>query len=276
MRARTTVAAVAVTITGMFGLTACGGASGDDPASLASPSDSTTHTAAAGHASAPSAPPLLDVDTFVDRLTTASKGVGSVTIAMTTTVGGQTVHIDAKERLAAGDTAVEETMEVAGSTLVVRLVDRVGYVSGIPGVDGWVRVDPSDKDDPASRRLASALDSLDQLDPVGAVPGLRGAITSLVAAGDPVPLDGVEAQPYRVVVDTTKITGVARQELSALGASMPGTVDYTYWVGSDGLVRRISTTTMGASVEMIMTGWGDPVTIEAPPASEIVDRSARV
>lgn len=45
--------------------------------------------------------------------------------------------------------------------------------------------------------------------------------------------------------------------------------EFVLWLDQDHLIRRMDVTVMGARGSVTMTDWGEPVTIEAPPADEV-------
>ena len=60
---------------------------------------------------------------------------------------------------------------------------------------------------------------------------------------------------------------------AAAGAGdLPKTVTYTLYVDQDHLMRRIDMTIAGQSIQMLVSDWGKPVEIAAPPASQIMSQ----
>lgn len=85
-------------------------------------------------------------------------------------------------------------------------------------------------------------------------------------------IDGVETQRYELVLDTT--------EMAAFGAlepnerkMLPDLLTYTMYLGSDGLMRRMTYEFSGAKGTMNFSNWGEPVDIKAPSEGELADRS---
>jgi hypothetical protein len=54
---------------------------------------------------------------------------------------------------------------------------------------------------------------------------------------------------------------------------MPKNLTYDMWLDDQDLLRRMQFEVAGQTVDMSMSKWGEPVSIEAPPAGKVVDAS---
>ena len=130
----------------------------------------------------------------------------------------------------------------------------------------FVKVDPADPSNP----LAGQFDGLEsQLDPTKSLEGFEGAFTSVEKVGAPVDVDGVQAQQYTVVVDTTKISGPLADQAAATGSALPPELTYDYWIDAQDRMVRTTSTVSGATVDMTFSGWGEDFGITAPGDDEI-------
>lgn len=215
----------------------------------------------------------LTSNNFVDTVTKAQLDAGSSHVQMDMTSQGQTVKASGdvlvSDKLA--DTKMSMTMQMPGKgTMDMRLVDEILYMNmGQMTQNKFVKIDLTDPSNPVGKSFAGMAD---RMDPANSVEQLDGAITKLDKAGDPVEIDGVEAQPYSVTVDTKKMTQ-NNKELGAAAAGLPDTVTYKFWVGvEDHLPRKFTTDVAGADVEVLFTKWGESVDVKAPPKSQISDK----
>jgi hypothetical protein len=56
---------------------------------------------------------------------------------------------------------------------------------------------------------------------------------------------------------------------------MPKTIEYDVWVDEQALVRRMVLDLDEGSVDMEMSEWGEPVSIKAPAAADLVEAPGR-
>ena len=208
---------------------------------------------------------------FTQVLTDAQVKAKSAHVDMTMGMGGQT--ITGKGDVAIGtslaDTGVTMTMNMGSSmSLDMRLVEQVFYLNfGQMTENKYVKIDLTDESNPLAKQFGQILD---QMDPAKQLEQLRDAVKSFEKKGEPQTIDGVEAQPYVVTVDTSKIKAMA--DLPAASTSqVPETIVYTVYIGSDNLLRRIEFELAGVKSQMDYSKWGEPVDIKAPSAGEISD-----
>lgn len=228
--------------------------------------DGTTGTKASG---TPTTPVVLTTASFVGTTTTAQQAAGSYDFSVDETSDGRTLRTTGSVRLGPPMAIAMASVQPEG-TLELRLVDGLMYVNtGEPTQNLFVKIDPNDPDDPFSAAMG---DSLDQVDPATSIQSQQSGLVSVTAKGAPEQLDGVVARPYEVVVDPSRVTGPARAALDAAaryGQTLPATIVSTYWVGSDGLIRRMSTELLGVRSEMTLTHWGAGAAVVAPRADQI-------
>lgn len=261
MRARRAITALTIPVVALLGLTACQSDDAAAPASSASEGATATATEDSGSQSA-----VLSAEDFVARTTAAITAAGSVQMAVTTSDASQSMQIAADLVFGADAQQLRMTMDIEGVAAELRIVDGIQYVSLGDMTGGkFVAVDPASGTDP----FGGAFDSLiGEMDPTGGIADLEGAISSVAPEGDPVELDGVQAQPYRLELDTAAL----QTAMAADGATetLPAEMSVLYWVGvDDDLIRKMSIDQDGSVVEILYSGWGSDLTVVAPTAEEI-------
>ncbi|TXL58022.1 hypothetical protein [Aeromicrobium terrae] len=226
-----------------------------------------------------SADTTLTKDNVFAELTKAQTKAGTSHIDMNVEVAGQAIKAkgDVKIGQSADDTAMGMTMDTgqAGAgTLEMRLVDKIFYLNFGPMTQNkFVKIDLTDKDNPIGKQYG---DLLDNIDPSKQLDQIKGAVKSFEKKGAAKELDGVKAQPYAVVVDTSKVE--AFKAAGADAAKLPKTLTYTMYVGPDNLLRRLiseipNIAGAGATTLTIdYSKWGEDVSIEKPKASDISDK----
>lgn len=237
-------------------LAGCGGSTDDENGGGGSNGDDTDN------AQVPS--DLLTAENFGDRVLAAQQDAESFEITMQMVTQGETV--DATGAVLNGDsletTQMQLNMEVPGAgTAELRLVDGIMYMQ-IPDL-GWVSMDLGE----AASTLGMDPNSFN---PAGQIEAFNEALISLEASGEPEEIDGVQAQPYTLLLDTQ-----ALQQADGLegfeDADLPDQIEAQMWVGPDDLPRRVVTDLGTDSVTMTMSNWGTDVSVEAPPADEVMD-----
>lgn len=238
-------------------LSACGDE--DDPAEAESTSRGGTHDIA------------LTEHTFHERLTTAQADAGSAHVEMTMGVRGQA--ITASGDIEAGKTAADSSLAMVmdiGSmgSLDMRLVDEVIYMNfGTMTQNKFVKLDLTDASNPIAKQYGQIVE---QMDPSRQMELLGEAVKSFEKHGEPEQIDGVEAQPYVVVLDAAKLPGLEGLTGSQ-AAQVPDEITYTVFIGPDDLLRRMTFDAAGVDMTMDYSKWGEPVDIEAPNPSEVSD-----
>lgn len=273
MRIARGVAILSVASIGVFGLTACSDDSDaskdtaavtDGSTSEGTPSKDATTDASDGSGSSWED---LTTENFAQRIAAATIAAGSYSLNMTTDAAGTSSTISADVELVDSTTNMTMSMDAQGVAMEIRIVDAIFYLNlGDLSGGKFVKVDPADPSNP----LAGQFDGLEsQLDPTKSLEGFEGAFTSVEKVGAPVDVDGVQAQQYTVVVDTTKISGPLADQAAATGSALPPELTYDYWIDAQDRMVRTTSTVSGATVDMTFSGWGKDFGITAPAESEI-------
>lgn len=251
-----TVAALLVGLS----VSACGDkdkdSAGDQNGSKPATSDTTSLTAA----------------NFAEVLSDSQAKAKSAHVDMEIGAAGQTIKAQGDVAVGATpvDSAMTMTMDMGSSmSFEMRLVDQVFYMNmGQMSADKFIKVDLKDKSNPLTKQFGQVMD---QMDPAKQMADLKKAVTSFEKKGDPQTIDGVKAQPYVVKVDTSKVQSF--KDLPDASADMiPESIEYTMFIGSDNLLRRMSFDIAGSESTINYSKWGEPVEIKAPSAGEISDQ----
>lgn len=240
-------------------LAACGG----DPAASEQPVPT---KAAATATPTPTVEPL-SAENVVARLEAAAAAQASYDVTMEVT-GPTTMSATGSFQAVDGQENFAMRMNIPGmGDIETVFVGGLLYLK-IPALlgDQYLQIDPNDASNPLAAEFAGIGDEVGG----SAVEGLEDAVTSVEKAGAPEQLDGVEVQPYTVVVDTTKLPADKVAELMPEGApSLPPTITYSYWVDADDLLRKVRYELVGLSTTLTMTNFGTAAPVTAPPADQV-------
>lgn len=219
-----------------------------------------TATASSGQA--------LTVANFMDVTGAAMAEAQTGHISMSTTAAGQTVTVDGEFELGATltDSLLSYTMSLPPDVNVdMRFVGGVFYVNlGEATENKFLLMDPADESNPLASQLSAIVDQANATQTI-----TQDAITSVEESGPVETLDGVEATPYRVTVNAALIAsapGFTEEQRAAL----PAEFTYVFFVGPDNLIRKITFELDGVTLETTYTKWGEPVSVTAPTAEEIL------
>ena len=261
LRLRKSAATLALVLSAGFTLAACGG----DDAGAGGSGDTSSVGEDAGTE--------LTKENFFTEVTKAQQQAGTSHLEMAFGVGGQ--EVTASGDVSVGETptdsAMSLTMDLGGQGgIEMRLVDGVLYLNmGPMSQNKFAKVDLTDPDDPIGQQFGGLLDTVD---PSKQLEQLQDSITGFEQEGEAKELDGVDALPYVVTVDSSAIA----EQLGAAGAGaqaqVPEELVYTMWVGPDNLPRRISMDVAGTAMTLDYSKWGEDVSIEAPPADEVTEQ----
>lgn len=265
MRVTRATAVLSLATAAVIGLSACSSDGGDKPER----GSETSETGAAAEGAAEPADFDLTTDDIIARITAASQEAGTVSMEMTTSGGGQTMSATGVLRYGGTSQEMAMTMEApdAGGTIELRVVGGMIYMSMAELTEGkFVQIDPADTSNPLA---ASFAPMMEQMDPTAQLSTYEGAILSLEKAGEPEEVGGALAQPYTMTIDSAK--ALAAMGGDAAAAGLPAELTSTYWVDGDDLIRRVQSEQAGATVDMTMSGWGEPVEIVAPTADQLTE-----
>jgi hypothetical protein len=214
----------------------------------------------------------LTADEFFTTLIDEQQKAGSAHTAITVGVGGQSIKADGDSEFGEtlADTSVSMDMDMGSAgpaTMKILLVDGIFYMNlGQMTKGKYAKIDITDKGNALGKQFSQLAD---QMDPSKQLEQFQKAVTSFKKQGKPQQMDGVEAQPYEIVLDTTKID--AFSELAG-GANVPKTITYVMYLGSDNLLRRMTAEVAGSKTQADFSKWGEDVEIKAPAASEVTDQ----
>lgn len=203
-------------------------------------------------------------------------------------VGATQVKGEGDLKLGGSDPAISMDMDAGGQgQMSMVLLDGVLYMklpAGLaPSGKPWVKIDSKDKSNPMAQALGSLTDQMRQnADPRLALEQFEQAGT--IESTEQADLNGEQTTHYKITVDVQKLA--ENQKDATLKQAMQeaiksGLKDFPVelWVNGDGLPVRMSIEmptpdpTSGKAVpvkvQVDYTKWGEPVTIEAPPADQV-------
>ena len=157
--------------------------------------------------------------------------------------------------------------QMSKGKIEMRMVGGIIYMQ-LPGMTPpgkFVAIDPKDK---LSMLAKSFAGTADQMDPLASFKTAEKAVQSADRVGKQT-LGGVEVDHYKVVLDTAALVKNL-DPAAAKQAQIPETVTYDMWLDSKNLLRRMSFSMSGVDFEAEMSRWGKPVTVQSPPANDIV------
>jgi hypothetical protein len=272
------VLATAAATTLLVGLTACGS---DEPAEEAS-DETSSETSDAPDATADAEETETDSgesdDSDVaegeeidkdDFLADFQAGVeNSTTAHMTMTTGMSGMSIDAE-----GDIdyqteppamAMIMSMPSMGGEIEMRFVDGIFYMNmGQQSQDKFIKMDPNDPNSP----MGDVSELTESMDPVRQFEAFTEGVNKVVYVGEE-DVDGETTDHYVLTLDTTKVESLK----DAGTAGIPKELDYDLWLDDDDRIRQMQLD-LGdtGQIEVHLSDWDEPVDIEAPPASQIME-----
>ena len=198
-------------------------------------------------------------------------------MAMDMDVGGQTIKADGDIEVGetAADTAMAMTMDTGQAgmgSLEMRLVDEVFYLNFGPMTSNkFARIDLTDESNPIGKQFG---DILGNVDPAQQLREFKGAVKSFEQKGKAIELDGVQAQPYVIGIDTSKIAdgqGRPADRCRRRSSTRCTSARTTCRVASSAICPPSRAAAAGTST-IDFTKWGEDVSIAKPKASEITDK----
>jgi hypothetical protein len=149
----------------------------------------------------------------------------------------------------------------------------------IPGGKQWMKLDLSKLGKSAGLDMNQVM-SGSQLQPADILSMLKTEGATIRTIGTET-LAGAPTTHYRVTIDMAKALaakGLSSPMLAGLAAQMP-TIPEDVWIGSDGLVRRVSLSyafnehgkSLRIAMSMDIYDYGVDLTIAAPPSDEVYD-----
>ncbi|GAB2974946.1 hypothetical protein [Nocardioides montaniterrae] len=180
-----------------------------------------------------------------------------------TAVDGTELDVDVRYR-AGGAMDMAGRMTEGGEVNDIVLVDGDFFQKGT-GEKRWSEF-PQD----FAREMVG---SLDDANPANVAADLKAGLQSVKYVGKSA-IGSQKYHLYRLTMSRSWVLSQARAEAQQAGrkppkaADVPG-VSYRVWLDDDNLLRRILVDTGHKAMPMDFTDWGDPVSIEAPPAKDV-------
>ncbi|MBC7632821.1 hypothetical protein [Aeromicrobium sp.] len=217
--------------------------------------------------------------TFASAITAALLRAKTSHISMAIEFGGQSIEAEGDVSIGSSvaDTSMALTLDLgaagaaagAAGSLDMRLIDETLYLKLGPMTDNkFAVIDLKDDSSPIGKQYSQLVD---QMDPSKQLEQIEAALVSIDKKGTPITIDGVDSQPYVIVIDTTKIPGMSALAGDAASA-LPDTITFTMFVSKDNLLRRLAAEVAGSSVKVDYTRWGEKVDAKAPAAGDITDK----
>jgi hypothetical protein len=277
----------------LLALTGCSGDSGKDDASSGptatvsaaetpTPTESTAASKSPDGAGGTVGDPagLTSGKDLGATMSAAMKAAGSAKFALVAKSSGQGSSTSGTGAIRFGDDpAMQVTAALKGQNVKVRLVDQNVYVNPGQAVMGkqWVHLDTNGGDQ-ASTIFGGLVSSLQAASDVSKSSDAFAKASSFKPLGAK-EIRGETAHGYRMKLDEAALKSVVPEEYQASrGEQLTGaTATYTVYLNDKGEPVRVTSTSKlkaGSSVQTVdYTDWGVPVTIEAPPADQVIESS---
>jgi hypothetical protein len=268
-RVRGTAAAALVALV-LIAATACG----DDGTDSSSPSSPTvasgTSSASAEDSAAPSPTPEagtpVDPDRFVSMFTAAFEQATTAHLTMSINGEGRSMEAEGDIDYSSDppNVAMRLNSDQFGDGTEVRVVDGVMYLKTSMLGDKFVRTDLSGPDNPLGEQFAGAFDLRKVLD------GFESRVRSVTLVGVE-EVDGERLRRYRVTMDGS---ADASEPSGSTAAEPPEDLAYDMWFDADGFFRRMEADRGpdDGAMTVMLSEWGEPVSIEAPPSRDVTGR----
>lgn len=252
-------------ITSTIALTLAACSSGDNGASDTEPTS--TETSASSTTTEPSASAEETTEASGDDATAEfvdlfSKGIEAMTTSsftMEIVTDGQSMNASGVVDNSTTPASLSMDMTVPGAGPIKSInIDGIQYINmGEATGNMWMKMDPATMPD-----LGAASNPIEQLR------AFENAVTAVTEVGAE-DVNGIETTHYAVTIDSTKMTTTEQ------AVALPPVIDYDIWLDSEGhtvqLVNEIEAQGMQVGTTMTFADFGEPVTIEAPPADQITD-----
>jgi hypothetical protein len=260
---RTKAATLATAALAVIALGACG----SNPAAPTSPQQQSVLALLAS-----------DVKGSLQKVVDSATKAKSVTVKMSGTAAGETFEGDGVLQYGK-DPKAEFSMQAAGTTMKIRMLGTVFYVS-VPEAQraqmegkSWMKMDLAAAGGEAAGSAFTK--QFDDMDPVRQVKALLAGDEVTVVGEETV--NGVKTVHYTVTNPLATYLGQldgdlkdgAQKELAKAGIK---DIKTDVWVDEKYQPRRVHVV-MGSLTDMTVdyTDYGKPVTVEAPPAAEVFD-----
>ncbi|WP_017935167.1 LppX_LprAFG lipoprotein [Nocardioides sp. Iso805N] len=266
---RTALAGLAVAALGLTA--ACGSSSGNDTSAAsagasAGSTSSTGGTAAADGAANAFAPgSTVDNASIKKMFTDATSGATTVHVEMK--MSGQIAmsgggDMDMKSNPVKADLRLTSA-SLGGSAIHMLMLDNTAYVKVPQLADKYLKASLVGKNSALGQM------GLSSLDPSAMFDRFSDAISGGTYVGKET-VDGTATDRYRLTVDAKAIAS-AMPSISAQATAVPDTETVDVWFDGDGRYKQMKTVVGSETVSESFSDWGKPVTVKAPPASQVQD-----
>jgi hypothetical protein len=193
-----------------------------------------------------------------------------------------TVHVDMKmtgqiEMSGSGDMdmkskPVTADLKLSSSTLGsssirMLMVDNAMYLQMAQLGDKYLKVALDGKDSPLSQMGLGSIDPTAMFDKFG------DAVSGGTYVGKET-VDGTATDHYRLAIDAKAIASALPSLAAEASSAIPDTETVDVWFDGDGRYKQMKMDTGGETVTETFSDWGRPVTVKAPPASQVQDMSS--
>ncbi|MGZ4536021.1 MAG: hypothetical protein ACXVXE_10775 [Nocardioidaceae bacterium] len=150
--------------------------------------------------------------------------------------------------------------QLGGKQMDLRFLGHRIYMSLPPMTPKgkFVKIDLNDPNDPMGKAMHGLYGSFD---PQSQFATFAKGLKKVTYLGD---------GHYKLTVDTATITQRLRSTLGQQVPQMPKTVKYDLWLDSQQRMRKMRMSLLGQTTTMALSRWGEPVVVQAPPASAVV------
>lgn len=256
LRLRRTLAAATISLA-VVGLAACSSEDEPPPAAESQPEE------AAGSGPSLDAGEQVDTTEFVDRLRTGVDASTTARMNLEATGGDLELSVEGDVDYSADPPALEATITVPGvDGLAVTILEGFAYAQ-LPGVTQgkYVRYDLDDPQNPLQGDFA------DLLDPKASFETFEAGLDSVTFVGTE-DLEGTATEHFRLGVDTSRLEPETAE-------SLPSVLEYDVWVDAEDRVRQFVIDIAGTELTTTVSDYGEPVDIQAPPKSQILENPPR-
>lgn len=257
-------------LSGALVLGACGSSTNE----TSSGSGSAASSSAAQETQAPTAKvgDTVELKTLAEQSAAAVQAKKTAHMSMTT---GSEGTIEADLDYSGSSPKMAMDMSESGESFKVVYIDKVMYMGGdtfkeMAGGKPWIKIDPS-ADDAMSKMMGPMLSQMESAmanptEQLKDVEGVTGTVTKVENGVTTYEVKLSKEQLAEMVKkQATSMPGVTDEALK----QMPDGVSYEMSFDAEGLPQTVTTDLAGQKLVMKYSKWGEPVTVEAPPASEV-------
>jgi hypothetical protein len=260
----------ALALAGALVLTGCGGDEDGGDAKVGD-SASTTDSESPAESATPTEDETgslqgeeVDKDEFLADMREGVEGFTSAHVTMKVAATGGDMTGEGDMELTDGELAMAMTMDMPafGGEAEMVLVDAFMYMR-LPGQAGdkFYKLDLSDPSGP----LGSLGGLTDAFDPTKSFDVFADGLTRVAYLGEG-DLDGENLDHYQLTIDSSKVKEL--QDLPG-ASSVPDEITYEMWVDDEFRMRGMEMDLPTGRTSVRYTDLGEPVDIEAPPASKV-------